>query len=204
MSDTPIHVIKLGGSLLDLPDLGQRWNRFCDKRVTGRPLLVVGGGDAADTVRNFDQRFKLDETEGHWLAVHAMQFNARLVEAVVPNIRLAADMESAQKAWNNGHVPAIDPVAWLRAIEQTGITVPHKWIFTSDSIAALLATQIGAGRLTLLKSTLPTGECDVSDASRLGIVDEAFPTASQSVASVELVNLRHDAIESPQACYVLR
>ena len=45
--------------------------------------------------------------------------------------------------------------------------------------------------LTLLKSTLPDGKCDVAKATRLGLVDEDFAETSASVASIELVNLRN-------------
>ena len=38
-------VIKLGGSLLDLPDLVQRFEAFRVAFVTGPVLLVVGGAE---------------------------------------------------------------------------------------------------------------------------------------------------------------
>lgn len=204
MTDMPIHIIKLGGSLLDLPDLPERWAAFADVRLVGQPVIIVGGGTAADTVRSFDQRFDFDETVGHWLAVHAMQFNARLVATTLPNGQFVPNFDAAKQTWHEGNVPVIDPVAILTTLEKAGVTVPHRWIFTSDSIAALVATQWHACRLTLLKSTLPKGACNIAEASCMGIVDDAFPSASREVAAIDLINLRHESIASPAAQCVLR
>ncbi len=199
MVDQPIHVIKLGGSLLDLPDLPQRWAEFCDAWLIGRPLLIVGGGSAADTVRDFDHRFHLDEPVGHRLAVHAMQFNARIVASVLESARFVADLDEAEHIWVKRHTVVLDPVAWLNSLEKQGVDIPQRWVFTSDSIAALTADVLRAERLTLLKSTLPPVDCDASEASRCGVVDESFPDAIAGVASVDLVNLRHVSVASPDA-----
>ena len=48
--------------------------------------------------------------------------------------------------------------------------------------------------LTLLKSTLPKGECGPACAAGLGIVDEDFPEASKGVPAIELVNLRSQPV----------
>ncbi len=43
----------------------------------------------------------------------------------------------------------------LEREDAIGVRVPHRWTFTSDSVAAHIATRVGAEKLTVLKSTLP-------------------------------------------------
>lgn len=210
MPDVPIHVIKLGGSLLDLPDLPQRWSEFASSHLIGRPLLIVGGGRAADTVRDFDRRFDLDETAGHWLAVQAMAFNARLVASVLPQASLTSTQSQMRANWQENGVAVLDPIAHLEGAEQVGPGVPHRWSYTSDSIAAHVAISFQAVRLTLLKSTLPDGPdqldgtINTKDVAEAGLVDGCFSDASRDVPSMDIVNLRHDSPSSTAARCVLR
>lgn len=186
-----IHVIKLGGSLLDVPDLVARFESFRAAEVGGAAgLLVVGGAASADVVRFFDRQFNIGAERGHWLAVRAMQFNAHVIAAVLPGCRLVCDEAEARAAWSSQLLAVVDPLEWLTRDEARGIAVPHRWSFTSDSIAAHLATQLKAARLTLLKSTLPRGECGVGCLAGLGMVDDDFELAAREVPVIEVVNLR--------------
>jgi aspartokinase-like uncharacterized kinase len=67
-----VDVIKVGGSL----SRGERLGPLCQRLAAlGRqhPLLVVpGGGAFADTVREYDQRYRLSDHAAHWMAVLAM------------------------------------------------------------------------------------------------------------------------------------
>lgn len=185
--------MKLGGSLLDLPDLRERLGAYRAAAMSERALLVVGGGDAAEMVRRFDRIHGLDETTGHWLAVRAMQINALMLAAVLERTRLVDTPAACAPAWEAGELAVMEPMEWLAAEEAAGVCVPHCWQFTSDSIAALAACRLGAERLTLLKSTLPAREGEgitLEEASRSGVVDEELPRAAAGLACVELVNLR--------------
>jgi aspartokinase-like uncharacterized kinase len=182
MSDPAIHVVKVGGSLLDLPDLPARLTAYIDT-LEQCVAMIVGGGRAADLVRGFNKLHQLDETDGHWLAVRAMQLNAHMVMTQLPNAQLVRDTDDCRAAWAANKVALVDPMAWVDH-------VPHRWTFTSDSIAAHVATRLQATKLTLLKSTLPKGDCGIACATGLGMVDEDFDAASRDVAYIELVNLR--------------
>lgn len=103
------HVVKLGGSLLDLPDLRQRVAGFVSP--IARPLIVVGGGEAAELVRAFDTRFEIGPERGHWLAVRAMQFNAQLIAAILCDADLAGSEEAAQALWSERCTAVADPFA---------------------------------------------------------------------------------------------
>jgi aspartokinase-like uncharacterized kinase len=190
MSDPGIHVIKLGGSLLDLPDLLARFEQWRQAEVGPHGVLVVGGGAAADVVRAFDKEFHLDEERAHWLALRAMQLNMFCLAAVIARCEVVAEPQACAGAWGVGKLALVDPLAWLSAEAAEGVHIPHRWTFTSDSIAAHVATRLGAARLTLLKSTLPTSDCGPACAAGLGIVDEDFPAAAAGLPHIELVNLR--------------
>ena len=198
--DRPLHVIKLGGSLLDLEDLPTRVMAFLSRCDAYRYLIVVGGGEAADIVRRFNRLYQFSDDQGHRLAVQAMRFNAHLVAAALPGSTVAADplvpIDPAQPP------PAVilDPVDWLDDQERQGVVVPRRWAFTSDSIAALLADRLNAAELTLLKSTLPLDPGQASLAAEAGVVDEMFPSAIASIPVVRLVNLR----SNPPQAYILQ
>ena len=84
----------------------------------------------------------------------------------------------------------VEPWDWLSHEAADGVHVPHRCTFTSDSIAAHVATVLGAEKFTLLKSMMPQSECGLECAAGLGIVDEDFPEAAKTVPAIELVNLR--------------
>jgi hypothetical protein len=151
-------------------------------------------------VRAWDSAWKLDESAGHWLAIRAMQLNAHLIAAAMQSSEVVAKPQAIDVAHARGKLPLIDPLAWLEREAAEGVHVPHRWTFTSDSIAAHVAVRLKARKLTLLKSALPPGACGPAGAAGLGIVDDDFPAACAAIPSVELVNLRS---EPPARC-VLR
>ena len=61
---------------------------------------------------------------------------------------------------------------------------------TSDSIAARVASTIGARELVLLKSVEPAPGLDRNGAMAVGLVDPQFPTEARTIAEVSVVNLR--------------
>ncbi len=72
-------VFKLGGSLLDLPDLALRVRQVIGQRSNSSALIVVGGGAAADAVRDQDRQHNVGDERAHWLAIEAMERNARML-----------------------------------------------------------------------------------------------------------------------------
>lgn len=192
MDGQPPHVLKLGGSLLTLPSLPERMASFFAAEGPGPVVLVVGGGAAADWVRDCDARFALGEEPGHWCALHAMQLNARIITATLPRCRQVNTPEATRRAVADGTVAVVDPLDWLLRDEKCGFPVPHRWSFTSDSIAAHVAMRLASPRLTLLKSMLPGPNDDLEIAASQGIVDADFPRAARDIATVHIVNLRAD------------
>lgn len=204
MTDQAIHVIKLGGSLLDLPDLTRRLDAVRERCFESRALLIVGGGAGADAVRMFDAHFGLDEPAAHRLCIEAMRLNAKLVAQVWSRCAMVEHRAACDAVWQRGDAAIVDPIAWLDADAARGVTIPPRWTFTSDSIAAHIAGQVGARRLTLLKSTLPEKVCDVGEAVRAGLVDEEFECAATNVSAIDVIDLRHVQPTSPTARRALR
>ena len=194
-ADAPIHVVKVGGSLLRLPDLTQRLKEFLGERPNERHVLVIGGGARAEAVRQADDKHDLGEEASHWLAISAMGLNTRQLVESFGRCRLVSAPADCETVWSAGEIAVVDPSAWLEREHAQGLTMPHRWSFTSDSIAAHVATQLQAPLLTLLKSTLPDGTCDVPEATRQGLVDEDFARTSARVPTIEIFNLRNRPVD---------
>lgn len=136
-------VVKVGGGLgsgagddalralcTTLGELGQR-----------HPLLVVPGGAwFADAVREADRRFGLPATTSHHMAVLGMEQFGWLLGELIPGAARSAEPRPAP-----GRTTVLLPAAL--PLE----TLPASWQVTSDSIAAWVAREAGAGRLVLVK-----------------------------------------------------
>ena len=71
-----------------------------------------------------------------------------------------------------------DPSAWLRESD----LLEHSWNSTSDSCAALLAKEIGADEIVLLKSRLPHLGADVRKADQ-DLFDVHFTSIAGGIPS---------------------
>ncbi|MGE3316242.1 MAG: hypothetical protein AB7O26_14085 [Planctomycetaceae bacterium] len=190
----PIVVYKLGGSLLTLPDLRERLIPILS-RAMEHPLLIVGGGEAADIVRRWDEQFEIGEERAHWLALRAMAFNEQLVQSILSGSRIVTSLDEARLAWEMAEIPILCAHDFLACEENTALEVrcvpplPHVWSVTSDSIAAWVAIKFAASALVLLKS------CDPSPASNANAadstdVDPYFRNLALHPLAIEWVNLR--------------
>jgi 5-(aminomethyl)-3-furanmethanol phosphate kinase len=175
-------VVKLGGGLgrgagddalralcTTLGELGER-----------HPLLVVPGGAwFADAVRDADRRFALSAATSHHMAVLGMEQFGWLLSELIPGA-----VRSAEPRVRAGRTTVLLP--GTLALD----SLPASWQVTSDSIAAWVAADAGAGRLVLVKEVdglfadwPPRGEplprLTVAElaALRPGGVDAYLPTA---------------------------
>ena len=148
-------LIKIGGSLLSLPDLPERLRRLIIGFKDDRVLLLVGGGAAADVVRQWDQTHQLGAERSHWLAIDSLSLTARLLAELLGEVRVVSCREDAEACWDDGRWPVLEPRAFLEFFEaQHGPELPRSWTVTSDSIAAWLAIHWPVQRLVLAKSKL--------------------------------------------------
>ena len=192
-------VVKVGGSLFDWPELGQRLGQWLDSHASKKILLVPGGGPTVDVIRSFDQWHGLGEEAAHWLALRALTVNAHFLATILTTFYsskpvVIADLQEADAIWTQQGIPILDPFPFAQIDEHQPGRLPHSWSVTSDSLVARVAVRLEARQLVLIKSTYVPP--DWMDPTR-GIVDSYFESiirSAQSMAdlslSVSAVNLR--------------
>ncbi len=207
-------ILKLGGSLLDLPDVVLRISALIRRHEIAQPLIVPGGGEAADLVRAWSVRFSLSELAAHWLAIEAMSLNARLLAAADCAVQtdhalqLVSTRAAAVEALAKNRLPVFDAAAGLRCAEVQEIddcgappaeALPQSWNVTSDSIAAWLALRWQANSVWLLKSVGTDGKtCD--ELAAAGAIDQHFATCACAVREILWVNLRSSPHDPVRLC----
>jgi len=146
--DLELAVVKVGGALAGgAGQLARLGEALAGASRRHRLVVVPGGGPFADQVRAFDRANKLSADAAHWMAILGMDQYAFALCDVIPESRLVEDRAGIQAAHMDGKVPVLAPARWLRATDE----LPHTWDVTSDSLAAYLATLLGADRLVMVK-----------------------------------------------------
>jgi aspartokinase-like uncharacterized kinase len=195
-------VVKIGGSLYDLPDLGPRLRAWLASQA-GAMILVPGGGPMVEALRQLDRIHHLGEEACHWLALRTLTINAQFLAQLLPGSVIIRDPEHAARASVDpgqrprGAVTIMDMYPFAVADEANPGRLPHGWDVTSDSLAVRVAIVAQARRLVLLKSAGLPGGFDPQGA--LGFpgntVDHHFHEALRQAPDlqVELVNFRAGA-----------
>ncbi len=195
----PSLVVKVGGSLFDLADLGSRLKSWFESLSTRNILVVPGGGPLVDALRTLTQRHGLDEDTAHWLAVQAMSINARFLSAVLgENAEVAPSMNEGAKSWQKGMIPVLDVHNFLKEDDKRSDALPHSWSVTSDSIACRVALASRARQLILLKSVTISDSMEWSIAAELGLVDPYFPKLAAQGLNIRAINWREWSAPAPQ------
>lgn len=186
-------IAKVGGSLLDWPELPERLARYLGAAGGASTVLIAGGGPWVEELRGLDRVHRLGEERAHGLAVGLLNLTAELLAMVLPRAVRVEGPEACRDVLRRGGAPVLAPGAFLEADDRSDQPLPHSWRVTSDSIAARVAVRLGADHLVLIKSTdLPAG-FDRAEAARRGLVDPFFPIAAARLPRVDWVNLRGDA-----------
>jgi aspartokinase-like uncharacterized kinase len=147
---------------------------------------VPGGAGFADAVRDADRRFGLSAAASHRMAILGMEQFGWLLGELIPDAARCDDLARARTLAGERTVVLLPARLPLDAL-------PASWQVTSDSIAAWVADQVGAGRLVLVKEvdglfadSPARGEqlarVSVAELSALrgGGVDEHLPTLLES------------------------
>jgi aspartokinase-like uncharacterized kinase len=188
-----VAVVKLGGSLLNVPDLPRRLERLLSAHSETRPVLIVGGGAPVDGVRDWARAFSLGEAAAHELALQAMDLTATLATKILPRASIVASFDEAKEAWADGALPVFSP--WSSDLRASILSsLPQSWAVTSDSLAAWTAIQWQAEALWLLKSINSPVGIGWHEAAGQGVVDEFFPVLSARLSQIFWCNLRADAL----------
>lgn len=170
-------VVKLGGSLLGTPEL-QQWLTLLAKQSDGRIVIVPGGGVFADAIREHQAFGKYDDVAAHHMALLAMEQYGYVLRSLQPELVTASsELEIAERSWQHRAIIWM-PSPMVLADED----IPASWEVTSDSLAAWLATKIGADRLVLVKHhAILEQPLPVSRLISEGVLDTAFTQFSAKI-----------------------
>lgn len=183
-------VLKIGGSLFDLAELPQVVRRILALRRDAIPVLVAGGGAAADAVRAWDQTYRLGDEAAHELALEAMDLTTSLLARFFPEGSLVRSERQVRLAAAEGALCLLCAGCFVKAAESEGHQpLERSWRVTSDSIAAWTARVLGAELVLLKSAPLPAG-VSFETAAQRGLVDEYFPIIAAGLAGVGWVNGR--------------
>jgi len=103
-------------------------------------LVVPGGAGFADAVREADRRFGLQAGTAHRMAILGMEQFGWMLSELIPGAVRCTELRVT---------PGRATVLLPAGLSLDGL--PESWAVTSDSIAAWVAGEAGAGRLVLVK-----------------------------------------------------
>jgi aspartokinase-like uncharacterized kinase len=203
MNDCRTCVTKIGGSLLSRRDLPQQLRQWLSAALATHAdthyVLIVGGGKLVEAIREIDSASPLGEANAHWMCVELMSVTARIVAALLPELRVVVQFPQLSERTVHPGATLFCPAEFLRHIEPTcaGTRLPADWSVTSDSIAGRLAIVLRADELVLVKSAAPPiprseGSEWLNDLAANGYVDRFLPSLR-----LELPALRFAAIAGP-------
>lgn len=166
-----IVVVKVGGSLHEHPQL-RSWLSNIVTHGGGRAVIVPGGGPYADLVRRAQSKWGFSDHHAHHMALQAMDQFGHLLVALEPRLMIATSEPQLRGQLSRREaVVCMSPLYLADKVEQE-----ESWDVTADSIALLLAQQLRASALVLLKSIgAAAGSHQAATLSQRGIIDKAFP-----------------------------
>ena len=140
-------VLKVGGSLSHGENLASLCQKISSLGRRYSLLVVPGGGQFADQVREAYRRYNLSETAAHRMALLAMDQYGYLLNQLIPGSSFTTNLLSARQVVESGQVAVLLPSELVIQADP----LPHSWKVTSDTIAAWVAHTAGCQRLILLK-----------------------------------------------------
>lgn len=203
MSTLPVRVVKVGCSLFERPDLQTQLFAWLTAQSPALHLFVTGGGELADSIKNWDVRFQLGEALSHWMCIRALSITARALTHVLEGSSLLGDWNSVHgwiAAARQESAAVLDVWEFLRKTEPSAPPepLPHTWQVTSDSIAARVAEVLNADELVLMKARVaPAAEGDFAALAECGFVDEYFPKIASRLKRVTFAHLASVATHAP-------
>jgi aspartokinase-like uncharacterized kinase len=140
-------ILKIGGSLTEdfasLKKLCQELSQFAKVHEIA---VVPGGAEFADTVRKFDKKYGLSKTVAHKMAILSMDQYGLFLSDIIPDSYVCCDLQEIIHS-NKGALPIFLPSQLMFRDNP----LENSWDVTSDTIAAYIATKLGATKLLLVK-----------------------------------------------------
>ena len=189
-----IRVVKVGGSLFDLPDLGQRLRDWLGCQRPAHNVLIAGGGPLVEQIRAWHADEPIEDAAAHWMCVDLLTVTAHMLHAWMPEIPLVEDDCLLCQRVGEPGATIFGPAPWMRHSEPglPGTWLPSNWETTSDSIAGRLAAALLADEFVLMKSALPRRKTsrELSALAAVGYIDSVLAQMAPELPPTRLVNLR--------------
>ena len=189
-----IRVVKVGGSLFDLPDLGQRLRDWLGCQRPAHNVLIAGGGPLVEQIRTWHADEPIEDAAAHWMGVDLLTVTAHMLHAWMPEIPLVEDDCLLCQRVGEPGATIFGPAPWMRHSEPglPGTWLPSNWETTSDSIAGRLAAALLADEFVLMKSALPRRKTsrELSALAAVGYIDSVLAQMAPELPPTRLVNLR--------------
>lgn len=187
----PLRVIKLGGSLLSNPSLPERFKSWSQRQPPAVQVIVCGGGTIVDALRDYASLWKLSEEFSHDVAIELTSATSQLFAEVL-QLPLCASWQELASLLDLARQSTAQPLTiifdyshWSVAINE----LEKSWRITSDSVAAVIAIQLEADELALLKSCEVPEFTDIDYLRQKGIVDDAFADFSPLLSAWRVESL---------------
>jgi aspartokinase-like uncharacterized kinase len=123
-------VVKIGGSLF--PEHAIKLAQVLKGREA---LIICGGGQFADLLREYDQDLGFSATATHRAAISCMDILGTLLADKINFIKAVYSLEDAKEALKNGKNPLLLPSQILYYSDPLN----HSWSVTSDSISLYIS-----------------------------------------------------------------
>ncbi|NLD66484.1 MAG: delta 1-pyrroline-5-carboxylate synthetase [Crenarchaeota archaeon] len=142
-----ITVVKIGGSIATYPD---ELRALCKKisvlSKKFRVVVVPGGGEFADTVRQLDQRYNLTIRISHHMAIYAMNQYGLMLTDLIPDSVVVEEVAQTKIVLDKNLTPVFLPAKLMLAEDP----LENSWNVTSDSIAFYIAAKLEASKLVVV------------------------------------------------------
>jgi aspartokinase-like uncharacterized kinase len=142
-----LSVVKIGGSIAKKPEkLKALCEKISDLSKLHRLVVVPGGGEFADTVRQLDHRFLLSKQVSHQMAILGMDQYGLLLTDLTSRTVAVRELRETHSMLAQGLLPVFLPTQLLFRNDP----LENSWEITSDSIALYLATKLEAQKLLIV------------------------------------------------------
>ncbi len=140
-------VIKVGGSLASSPSILKAFCRSLGSIAEKHQAMVVpGGGEFADIVRDLDKRYFLNPITAHRMAILGMDQYGLLLGQLIPNSMIAQTITEVLNIVESSKLAVFLPSTLVLKSDSLEVS----WDVTSDSIAAYIASRMCAKKLILV------------------------------------------------------
>ena len=137
-----VTVVKIGGSLF--PEHTEKLCEYLEKS-NEKLVLINGGGDFANKLREYNDKYNFSDDIMHWSAIKCMDIIGELIASKNNHIQCTDNLKDIDKIHESGKIPLL----LCYNILKNNDTLKHSWNITSDSIACYFAHRLNAKLLIL-------------------------------------------------------